>query len=120
MSDKNQMAEDRTDWAEDRTVMANERTFAGWMRTGTAALAIAVGLSAVFKETEPTWLAKSVSMIFVAVALVIFAMARRAGCKVQARLDSHRAEPPSTTGITLIASIFGLGGIATGAILWLL
>lgn len=120
MSDKDDMAEDRTDWAEDRTVMANERTFAGWMRTGMAALAIAIGLSAVFKETEPTWLARAVAMIFVVAALGIFLMARRAACKVQRRLDSHRAEPPSTGGINSISAVFCAGAVAVGAILWLL
>ncbi|MDF1729557.1 MAG: DUF202 domain-containing protein, partial [Sulfitobacter sp.] len=45
---KNELAEDRTDWAEDRTILANERTFAGWMRTGMASLAVAIGLKAVY------------------------------------------------------------------------
>ncbi len=118
MTDTDKLAEDRTDWAEDRTVMANERTFAGWMRTGMASLGIAIGLSAVFKEAEPTWVAKSVAMIFILIALIIFQMARRAACKVQTRLDSHRAEPPGTKGITLLTAIFSTGALATGAILW--
>ena len=49
---KTEWAEDRTDWAEDRTILANERTFAGWMRTGMAAIAIAVGLKAVFNDAD--------------------------------------------------------------------
>jgi putative membrane protein len=69
---KNDLAQDRTDWAEDRTVLANERTFAGWMRTGMASLAIAIGLQAVFGVTEPTWIAKSVASIFVILSIVVF------------------------------------------------
>ena len=48
MNKSNDLAENRTDWAEDRTILANERTFAGWMRTGMASLAVAIGLKAVF------------------------------------------------------------------------
>lgn len=83
-----------------------------------ASLGIAIGLSAVFKEAEPTWVAKSVAMIFVVIALIIFQMARRAACKVQSRLDSHRAEPPGTGGIAMITTVFSIGAVATGAILW--
>ncbi|MEY8838652.1 DUF202 domain-containing protein, partial [Cribrihabitans sp. XS_ASV171] len=43
MTDKTDMAESRTDWAEDRTLLANERTYAGWLRTGMAAVALALG-----------------------------------------------------------------------------
>ena len=120
MNDKNQMAEDRTDWAEDRTVMANERTFAGWMRTGMSALAIAIGLSAVFKGTEPTWLAKLAAEVFILVALIIFEAARRASCKVQVRLDAHAATPQSSRAMSLIAGIMMAGTVITGVILWLL
>ena len=64
MSDRNELAEDRTHWAEDRTSLANERTFAGWMRTGMAAIGVAIGLKAVFGAFEPTWMAKAVASIF--------------------------------------------------------
>ena len=76
MSDKNDLAEDRTDWAEDRTILANERTFAGWMRTGMAAVAVAIGLRAVFGEFEPTWVAKAVASVFIFAALYVYLAAQ--------------------------------------------
>ena len=120
MSDKNELAEHRTDWAEDRTVMANERTFAGWMRTGMSALAIAIGLTAVFKEAEPTWLAKVAAEVFIVVALIIFEAARRASCKVQVRLDAHAHNPQSSRVMTVISGIMMAGTAITGGIIWML
>jgi putative membrane protein len=116
---KNDLAQDRTDWAEDRTVLANERTFAGWMRTGMASLAIAIGLQAVFGVTEPTWIAKSVASIFVILSIVVFWAAWRNACKVISRLDSHAAEPVSKSHFKTIAAIMTLGSLATGVVLWL-
>ena len=69
---KTEWAERRTDWAEDRTVLANERTFAGWLRTGLAAVAVAIGFQAVVSDFEPTWAAKTVATMFLVAALVTF------------------------------------------------
>ncbi|MEM9734492.1 MAG: DUF202 domain-containing protein [Pseudomonadota bacterium] len=115
-----EMAEDRTDWAEDRTVLANERTYAGWMRTGMASLGIAIALKAIFGATEPTWLAKSVATIFVIIALVIFGAAQRNAKKVVKRLDTHAAEPVSSSHFGTIAALLAVGSLATGIVLWLL
>ncbi|MEL6505083.1 MAG: DUF202 domain-containing protein [Pseudomonadota bacterium] len=115
-----EMAEERTDWAEDRTVLANERTYAGWMRTGMASLGMAVALKAVFGATEPTWLAKTVATIFVVIALMIFWAAQRNAKKVVKRLDSHAAEPVSSTHFRLIAALLAAGAVATGFVLWML
>ena len=52
--DKQHLAEERTDLAEDRTILANERTYAGWMRTGFAAIAVGLGFQALFAQMEPT------------------------------------------------------------------
>lgn len=54
--------------AEDRTSMANERTFSSWMGTGLGA----IGMKAVFGAFEPTWAAKAVASIFIAIAILIF------------------------------------------------
>ena len=82
MSDKNDLAQDRTDWAEDRTILANERTFAGWMRTGMASVALALGLRAVFGSFEPTWVPKAVASGFILTAIMIFWAARQSACAV--------------------------------------
>ncbi|WP_394227872.1 DUF202 domain-containing protein [Paracoccus marcusii] len=54
MVSKDQPAEDRTDLAEDRTILAVERTFSGWIRTGLATVAVAIGMQAVFGPFQPT------------------------------------------------------------------
>lgn len=120
MTDKNDLAQDRTDWAEDRTILANERTFAGWMRTGMASLAIAVGLKAVFGDFDPTWMAKSVATLFVVTAVLIFWAAAVQSRKAQTRINSHSASPQSSTRIVILAVTMSVGAVGTGAILWLL
>ena len=120
MTDKNQMAEDRTDWAEDRTILANERTFAGWMRTGMASLAVAIGLRAVFGPFDPTWVAKAVATVFVVTAVLIFWAAALQSRKAQERIASHSASVQPHGRMTILAALLTLGSAATGAILWLL
>ena len=117
---KTKWAEDRTDWAEDRTLLANERTFAGWMRTGMAALAVAIGLKAVFGDFDPTWMAKAVATIFIVIAVLIFAAAARETRRAQRRISSHVAEAQGARRMLILAVLLSLGAIATGAILWLL
>ena len=120
MSDSNKLAEDRTDWAEDRTILANERTFAGWMRTGMAAVALAIGLRAVFGEFEPTWAAKAVATVFIALALYIFWVAQDSAAATQKRLHDHKAHAQSNTRMRTIAIILALGSIGVGGVLWAL
>ncbi|WP_299784715.1 DUF202 domain-containing protein [uncultured Marivita sp.] len=120
MPDKNDMAEDRTDWAEARTMLANERTFAGWMRTGMASVALALGLRALFGPFEPTWIPKAVSTVFVVIAVVIFWAAWRNSSQTQKEMNAHETEPQSSRSIGLIAAVLAAGSIATGVILWLL
>lgn len=120
-SNKNQeLAEDRTDWAEDRTILANERTFAGWMRTGMACTALAVGLNAVFSDFDPTWIAQSVASIFLIAACGIFWSARNRACVTLARLDQSDAKAQPSRNFTVLASTMTAGTIGVGAILWLI
>ncbi|EFL87760.1 YidH family protein [Ahrensia sp. R2A130] len=116
----NELAQDRTDWAEDRTVQANERTFAGWMRTGMAAIGIAIALQAVFGEMERTWIPKSVATAFLLLAMLIFYAAWKNACKLIQRLDAHAAEPVSASRFGTIASIMAAGALGTGIVLWLI
>ncbi|WP_208347986.1 DUF202 domain-containing protein [Pseudaestuariivita rosea] len=118
--DSNEMAEERTDWAEDRTLLANERTFAGWMRTGMACVALALGLRAVFGAFEPTWVAKAVATIFIIAAIAIFWSAQQNSCKANERFTSHDAKAQTKTRMTVLASILTFGAVATGVILWML
>ena len=120
MSSDNELAEDRTDWAEDRTILANERTFAGWMRTGMASLAVAVGLKAVFGDFDPTWAAKLVATIFVIAAVYIFWAAHDAASQTLERLTDHHANAQPNARMKTLAVIFSFASVAVGGILWML
>ncbi|MCX7566694.1 DUF202 domain-containing protein [Sulfitobacter sp. F26169L] len=120
MSEKNELAEDRTKWAEDRTILANERTFAGWMRTGMASLAVAIGLKAVFGDFDPTWAAKGVATIFVVAAIYIFWAAHDTATKTLERLEDHHANAQPNARMKMLAIIFSFASVAVGAILWAL
>lgn len=113
-------AEDRTDWAEDRTLMANERTFAGWMRTGMAALGIGLGFNALFGKLEPFWFPRVIASCFIIIGIFIFWAAHDKGKSVQQRLSSHSSEPIDGTNLTLIASLMGLGGCLLLLGIWLM
>lgn len=118
MTNTNKQAEKRIDWAEDRTIMANERTFSSWMGTGLGAIGVAIGLKAVFGAFEPTWAAKLVASIFLAVAIAIFWSARHQACKTFARLSERDIEATPARNYTLLASIMTIAAISTGIILW--
>lgn len=120
MSKSNELAKDRTDWAEDRTILANERTFAGWMRTGMASVALAVGLRAVFGEFDPTWVAKTIASLFILTAAYIFWAAQQSACQTLSRLDDTDAHAQPMTRMRILAATFGAGAISVGAVLWAL
>ena len=115
--DSTELARDRTDWAEDRTALANERTFAGWMRTGMACIAIALGLKAVFGESEPTWVAKAVAIFFCIIAVLIFSAAAQQSRKAQDRIDQHDAEAQPSRRMAIVAVLLSAGALATAGIL---
>ncbi|MEL6877207.1 MAG: DUF202 domain-containing protein [Pseudomonadota bacterium] len=118
--DRTDLAEDRTDWAEDRTVMANERTFAGWMRTGLAAVGIGLGFNALFGKLEPAWLPKLIATVFITIGIFIFWAAQRNGCAVKDRLEAHKAEPIDSMNIRLIAGFMALGSASLAVGIWLM
>lgn len=120
MADKQDLAEDRTDWAEDRTVLANERTFAGWMRTGMAAVAIALGQKAVFRAFEPTWVPKLAASGFILISIFIFLSAQYEARATLRRMKRHAARARSARSMLLTSVALSVASAATGAILWLL
>ncbi|GGB48129.1 hypothetical protein GCM10011502_21790 [Oceanisphaera marina] len=115
-----ELADTRTAWAEDRTILANERTFAGWMRTGMAAIALALGLKAVFKDTDHTLVAKAAAEIFIIVAIFIFWAAVAKSRKALKRMDNHDIEAQSHKRMTLLAILLTFAAVVTGGVLWLL
>lgn len=118
MSEENEEAKERTDWAEDRTQLANERTFAAWMRTGMACVGVALGLEAIFKEFEPTWIAKMVSSLFVMGGILIFFAASRQAARTHRRLQCHSASKQPLWRIQLLSLLMATGALATGIVLW--
>lgn len=122
MTDKtnNELAEERTDWAEDRTIQANERTFAGWMRTGVAAMGMGLALHAIFGKSEQTILAKATSTLFLVIAVMIFVQAYLAASSLLNRLNAHSSEPVSTRRMAITSSLFSLGAVLLGVLLWLI
>lgn len=118
MASNEDKAQRRTNWAEDRTIMANERTFSSWMGTGLGAVGIAIGLKAVFGATDPTWIAKSVASLFLAVAIVIYWTARNQARKTLSRLHENDAEAMPSKNFTLLAVMMTFATVATGAVLW--
>lgn len=118
--ERTDLAQDRTDWAEDRTVLANERTYAGWMRTGLASVGLGLGFNAIFRATEPTWLAKAAASIFILIGIFIFYSAWRNAVGVLKRLHTHAAEPLPSSRLGLITGFFIFGGLTLGVVLWIL
>ncbi|MGR3539835.1 MAG: YidH family protein [Hasllibacter sp.] len=118
--DSTELAKDRTDWAEDRTLLANERTFAGWMRTGMACVALALGLRAVFDAAEPKWIAKAVATVFILTAIGIFWASALKSKEAQKRIGEHDTEAQDHANMVRIAAALTVGALGTGAILWAL
>jgi putative membrane protein len=118
--ERTELAEGRTDFAEDRTVMANERTFAGWMRTGLAAVGIGLGFNALFGKMEPSWAPRSIATLFILIGVFVFWAAQHNGYAVHQRLKAHQAEPLRGMSMRLIAGAMSLGSLALVAAIWLL
>lgn len=122
MSDgeKTGLAAERTDLAEDRTILANERTFAGWMRTGFAAVGVGLGFHALFNRMEPAWVPKAIATIFLLIGIYVFHSAERRACDVLERLHSHEVETVRARNLSRLTWAIMAAIIALVAALWLL
>ncbi|MET1756585.1 DUF202 domain-containing protein [Novosphingobium sp. RD2P27] len=117
---KETLAEDRTDLAEDRTVLAHERSYAGWVRTGMAAVGIGLGLNALFRSLEPAWVAKGIATGFFVIAILIFFSAQRRACRIVGRLQPHTVSELGPVRIRIMTwSLVTVTVVLAGAI-WLL
>lgn len=110
----------RTDYAEDRTVLANERTFAGWLRTGFAAIGIGLAFNALFTRVRPEWVPKLIASVFLLIAALIFVNAERRACTVLHRLHTHRVQAIKITNIRVITVLSVVATAALLAVIWLL
>ncbi len=117
---KQARAQERTDFAEDRTVLANERTFAGWFRTGFAAVAIGLGFQALFLRMEPPWAPRAIATLFVCLGIFLFVAAERRACHVLSRLNPHQVKAFNHGRLQLMTFVASLGAAALIAAMWLL
>ncbi|CAN5179134.1 hypothetical protein BH23VER1_BH23VER1_17150 [soil metagenome] len=108
----------RTDLAEDRTLLANERTFAGWTRTALACVGVGLGTQALFKEVEPTWIAKGIATIFVLVGVYLIWNATRQARHSASRLDGHRIDLMPSTRFRRVAVGVTLGSLLLLVAIW--
>ena len=118
--DRNELASERTDLAEDRTVLANERTFAGWMRTGLAAVGIGLGFNALFGKMDPAWLPKAIASCFIVAGMVVFYLAERNSCAVLERLNAHSVKPLRRMNLKLVAMLMATGSLFLMLGMWFL
>lgn len=111
-------ASERTDLAEDRTLLANERTYASWMRTGMAAVAVALGFRAVLRDFEPAWVAKLVAIVFALTGAAIIWFAFRRACSVASELDSHEIRSLPLSRMRWLNYVLVAAALAVAAVLW--
>jgi len=117
---RKELAEDRTDFAEDRTILAHERSFAGWIRTGMAAVGIGLGFNALFGTLDPTWVPKTIATAFLVVAAYIFLSSAHRARRMISRLDAHVVSTLNPTRVGLLSWSLTLLSLALALAIWLL
>lgn len=118
--DREDMAETRTSLAEDRTILAHERSFAGWVRTGMAAVGIGLGFNALFDTLQPAWVPKAIASLFLAIAIFVFVSAERRACGIIARLDAHEIRALRPINMRLMTGSLVVATLALGGAIWAL
>ena len=118
--ERDRLAENRTDMAEDRTVLANERTFAGWLRTGFAAIGIGLGFHVLFQAMQPAWVPKGIATAFLLAGIYVILVAERRACRVMSRLDSHEVSEMRPVNLKTVAYVAVAATIVLIGAIWLL
>ena len=118
--DKTDLAQARTDMAEDRTVLANERTFAGWMRTGFAAVGIGLGFNILFEAMQPRWVPKAIATAFLLIGIYVIVVAERRARRVVGRMDPHDVSEMQPANLRVIAGVSVAATLALIAAIWML
>ena len=117
---RGELARDRTDLAEDRTLLAHERSFAGWVRTGMAAVGIGLGFNALFQTLELAWVPKAIASIFLVIAGFIFLSAERRANRAIGELQAHRIAELAPIRLRLLTWILTAATFALGVAIWVL
>lgn len=119
-SEHDDLAETRTSLAEDRTILSHERSFAGWVRTGMAAVGIALAFNALFQALTPSWVPKAIATVFLLIAIFIFVSAERRACGILARLKAHEIKALKPVRIRMLSAALVGATIALGVAIWTL
>ena len=119
-ADKDELAENRTKLAEDRTVLANERTFAGWLRTGFAAVGIGLGFHVLFQAMQPFWVPKTIATAFLLAGIYVIVVAERRACAVLDRLDTHQVAELKPMNLKVVTWVSVAATLSLIAAIWLL
>lgn len=106
--------------AYDRTVLANERTFAGWLRTGFAAVGIGLGFHVLFQAMQPAWIPKAIATAFLLAGLYVIVVAERRACAVLSRLDTHKVKELRPVNLRIVTWVSVAATLALIAAIWLL
>lgn len=115
---KHSEAGERTDLAEDRTVLANERTYASWMRTGMAAVAVALGFRALLRNFDPPWAAKLIATVFALAGAAVIWFAFRRACAVSSSLQSHEIGSLPLSRMRWLSYVLVCAALAVAVALW--
>ncbi|HEX8642055.1 MAG TPA: DUF202 domain-containing protein [Allosphingosinicella sp.] len=116
--ERGEQGETRIDLAEDRTLLANERTYAGWMRTGLAAVGIGVGFNALFQQMEPAWVPRAIASAFMLLGIAVAVAAERRACAVQDRLSPHVVVSAKAMKLKLITWTMAAATLALIGAIW--
>lgn len=117
--ERTDLAQNRTELAEDRTVLAHERSFAGWVRTGMAAVGLGLGFNALFRTMEPSWMPKAIATSFLLTAIYVFVSAERRARTIIAKREPHNVTVLRPMRIRLLAWALAAASAALVAALWL-
>lgn len=117
---RDELAESRTRLAEDRTVLANERTFAGWLRTGFAAVGIGLGFHVLFAAMQPLWVPKAIATAFLLAGIYVIVVAERRACRVLEKLDSNKVAELRPVNLKVVTWVSVAATLALVAAIWLL
>jgi putative membrane protein len=118
--EKDKLAEERTELAHDRTILANERTFAGWIRTGFAAVGIGLAFQVLFKAMQPNWVPKAIATAFLLAGAYVILVAERRAAAVMERFDTHKAAELRPINLRVVSWTAVAATLALIAAIWLL
>lgn len=114
------LSQRRTDLAEERTVLANERTYAGWVRTGFAAIGVGLGFHALFDKIRPDWIPKAISTLFLLIAIFILFAAEIGSRRVKRKVHGAWMDELPPVNLTLVTAGSVFAAIILIAATWLL